>query len=503
MLRTFVIALMLCALGVDLASAQTAARFEGTLSVIWGNPRPGQAGGETRFELALADGTTRRLQISDDQRNTAIRYFGKRVVVQGRTTTDAFGAPRLAVDQITTVSPADANPSIVKGTRRVLFLLLKFSGDAQEPHKPSFYASMTNPKTSTNPAIPATINGFFNKTSWNTLKWKADVGGKGGLNPTDWLTLPKSKTGYAPCGWTGVCANLTGIQNDGMKLAIKAGIDVSVYDNINFVLNNDLDCCAWGGGFTYSGNGKFYGATWEPPWGQETGTYSHELGHSIGLPHSGWVYYAYDSPWDVMSMAHQSAKNVQCATYKSANSGNATNAVFCSEPGDGYIAAHKDVLGWIPAANQILINSKSSKTVTLEADALPLGGGIKMIKVCINNKPCSGASAHYLTVEARIRGTQFDNGIPGDGVIIHGFLASRSPIGGSCFFNSQSGWAMPIDATPKDYSKASCTFASGKALYNAQFLVGDTYKDTALGITIKVIRKNGSSSYDVKVVRSN
>ena len=46
---------------------------------------------------------------------------------------------------------------------------------------------------------------------------------------------------------------------------------------------------------------RFYGATWEPPWGQNTSTYAHEMGHSLGLPHSGWRYYAYDSPWDVMS----------------------------------------------------------------------------------------------------------------------------------------------------------------------------------------------------------
>ena len=56
-------------------------------------------------------------------------------------------------------------------------------------------------ETTPTPALglPATINGFFAKTSWNRLQWKADVAGKGGLNPTAWFTLPKTKAQYAPC----------------------------------------------------------------------------------------------------------------------------------------------------------------------------------------------------------------------------------------------------------------------------------------------------------------
>ena len=67
-----------------------------------------------------------------------------------------------------------------------------------------------------------------------------------------------------------------------MTLASNAGVNLSVYDNINLVLNNDLDCCAWGGGSTF--NAKSYGVTWEPPWGQEAAVYVHEMGHSLGLP---------------------------------------------------------------------------------------------------------------------------------------------------------------------------------------------------------------------------
>lgn len=494
------------------AIAQTASgnRFEGILSIIWGDPKPGLSGGTTFFNITLPDGTTHPLDMSSAQQTGATQYFGKRVVITGRMSRNAgtTGPARISVDRLEPVekaSPLQPQAAVV-GTRRVLFLLLRFHGDAQQPHTPQFFKNLTNPKISVDATIPATINGFFNKTSWGKLLWKADVGGVGGLNPTTWLTLAKSKTDYAPCGWSGVCADLTTLATDAMDMAVAAGINVTVYDNINLVLNNDLDCCAWGGGFVY--NGKFYAATWEPPWGQETGTYSHEQGHSLGLPHSGWVYFAYDSPWDVMSSVSD-AQSVQCGTYNSANDNGASNALYCGEPGDGYIAPHKDYLGWIPAANQVVIDTAMTKTVALQADALPLGTAIKMIKICLLSQPCTGPTAHYLTVEARIRGTQFDNGLPGDGVIIHDFRANRGPrgVGDPCFFNSSSGWAVPIDATPRDYQgQPTCAPPVGKswpdyALGNAEFIPVKAYTNAALHVTIGVRQKLGNF-YIVKVTRS-
>ena len=39
--------------------------------------------------------------------------------------------------------------------------------------------------------------------------------------------------------------------------------------DLNF--NQELDCCAWGGGTTVSLDGvtRTYGVTWMPPWGAE------------------------------------------------------------------------------------------------------------------------------------------------------------------------------------------------------------------------------------------
>jgi hypothetical protein len=491
-------------LGVTRAQAQAAAatRFEGTLNVVWGDPRPGRSQtGETRFNLTLPDGTTHPLQLDESQRNAAVTLFGQRVVVQGRmaSAARAGGQSPIAVESIEAdpALRAPAPQAAVIGTRKVLFILLKFKGDAQMPHPVSFYTTqLTNPLTP--PAgskSPATINGFYDKTSWAKLKWVASVAGVGGLKATGWLTLPKTKSQYAPCGWSGACADLTAIQQDALAMLAKPGanhVDVTGFDNINFVLNNDLDCCAWGGGFTYMG--KSYGATWEPPWGQEVGTYVHEFGHSIGLPHSGWRYYAYDSHHDEMSRGNPAAV-VICGTYKSANDGGATDNIYCTKPGGGYITAHKNYLGWIPAKNKTTLNTKTTKTYVIEANALPLGTRLKMVIVCLAGQPCTGAAARFLTIEAKMKVADYEKGLPTEGIVIHDIKMNRAPIGGKCFFNNQSGWAVPIDATPGDFNSSTCSpqDTAGSGLMNMPFVVGKTYNSPLLGVKVQVKSKTATT----------
>ncbi|MBV9570460.1 MAG: hypothetical protein JO056_04380 [Alphaproteobacteria bacterium] len=488
------LAAALTAFGAAPSFAQNGGKFGGTLNVVWGDPRSGSAGGDVRFSIALDGGKTYPLLVAPVDQGKAITSFGKHVVIDGRLTKDAHGNPAIQAQRIG--APPAAPPSHhATETRRVLYILLKYQGDSQEPHSEQFYLDLTNPKKGDlGKNIPASINGFFDKTSWHNLQWKADV--------TDWMKLPHPKTYYANCGWDQSCANLGALSNDAFALAVKAGVNLSVYDNINFVINNDLDCCAWGGGTSYQG--KSYGATWEPPWGQETSVYSHEFGHSIGLPHSGWTYYAYDSPWDIMSK-RTAAKTIQCGSYFSVNDG-ADRAINCTEPGDGYIAPHKDYLGWLPAENQVVIDAPRTKEIKLEANALPLRKGIKLVKICLAGLPCTGGSAHYLSVEARIGGKKYENGLTGDGVIIQDVYLNRGAIGGSCYFNSQSGFAVPIDATPGDWDAENCDSGGREwpdyALGNAQFLPGQTYRNNSLHVSVQVKKQEGSS-YIVKVKRTN
>lgn len=506
-MRIFAFAVYVAALTALNASAAFAQalpsgdRFQGILSVVWGDPKPGvQANVETRFSITYPDGTRVPLNIGPDLQNVAVQHSGRRVTVRGRASAES-GSPRISVDAIEEPE-GGITPQAVTGTRKVLFILVRFQGDTQQPHTPNFFKNLTNPLTP--PAgIPATINGFFNKVSYGKFKWAAAVAGVGGLNPTQWFTLPHNRAFYANCGASSSCANLGKIGDDAVTLAKNAGVNVDSYDNLNFVVNNDLDCCAWGG--TYSDGMKSFGATWEPPWAQQTSTYVHEMGHSLGLPHSGWRYYAYDSHHDEMSRGNP-ASTIQCGTYNSTLFGGPNTPIYCTEPGAGYIMVHQDYLGWIPAARKATHSTKTTKNYVIEANSLPLGTKFKMVTVCIVGKACSGAegsAARFITVEVKLHAGKFDNGVPSQGVIIHDVQMNRGNISGPCFFNNQSGWAMPFDAMPGDFNTTTCSPKDqpGTGLLDMAYGVGKKYTSATWGITIAVLSKAGNT-FTVKVTKT-
>lgn len=493
---------------------------EGTLLVRWSDPMPGARAAKEgpEFRLATADGKSFVLDVPAAAQTRAFTAFGQRVAVRGRTSETAQAEPmrvggrpapvRLAVDELTSLEPETAQAEAggaagpeaptAAATKRLLVVLLRYKDEIHDPHAPSFYSALINPSTGNSTlAIPATVNGYYDKVAWGRIGFKADIAGKGGLGaPKGWFLLPHSRSTYG--------TDIDAIADDGMALVKAAGIDASVYDSLSFVTSNDFSGSAKGGNYAFGG--KTFGATWIPPWAQEAETYVHELGHSLGLPHSGWVYEAYDSPWDDMSVG-SAAKEVACGWYYSAQHARAKTTIYCKEPGAGFITMHKAYKGWLPPANIQFISGKAQSVVVLEANALPLGATKKMVKICLAGYDCTGAKARYFTVEARIRAAQYEKGLPGEGVIIHDINMDRSPIGATnaCFYNSESGWAVPIDATPNDWDAHYCD-AGGRVkpnygLYNAQFGVGKTFTSVSKGIKVEVLSRT-TTTFTVRVTRS-
>jgi hypothetical protein len=187
-------------------------------------------------------------------------------------------------------------------------------------------------------------------------------------------------------------ADLDRLHEDCTDLAEMAGFKPATFSVRNLMFNGDLDGAAYGNAVfrvTWLGKASF----------PHPAVVAHEMGHAFGLPHSTWGggdqedEDAYDNSWDVMSNTR-------------ANS--LWHDIFF-RIGMHTIAYHKDLLGWIPAAQKFALPAGATRTVTLERRALPSTSNYLMITV-----PATGS--RFYTVEA-IQSAGYDG--RGDGVVIH------------------------------------------------------------------------------------
>ena len=167
------------------------------------------------------------------------------------------------------------------------------------------------------------------------------------------------------------------------------------------------------------------------------------MGHGFGLPHSSFNRSSvYDNRWDVMSDTWTDCSRLSDATYG------------CI--GQHTIAYHKDMEGWL-TGKKVTVSPGTRQTVSLEQLALPQTGNLLLASVPIN------ASNRFYTVEVR-RNAGYDVKLPGQAVIIHLVTPGQS-----------------IPAQLIDPDGNSNTGDAG-----AQWLPGETFTDTANGISISV-----------------
>ena len=451
------LAVLLVALGVAISGAATdgVTVLTGTLGAVWGDPAPEEGNG-SRLDwwLFADDGETVLLDLGDELARTLggpTRLNGRRA----RVWLDADqreGARRVAA---LTVLPGGGEAGRdLTGPQPWVSLLCKFSNVSAEPKNLAYFQGMFA-------NVPGRLDHYWRELSYNAI----NVVGSTAVN---WVVLPEQQTHYVPTPGQGCLdgnpdndADLGALFAD-CTAAADPYVDFSNggtggFVGVNLMFNADLDGCAWGGGWgaTLDGVSKVWSVTWEPPWGYENiSVMAHEQGHGFGLPHSnnwdddGWPY---DHSWDVMSDSWNYAG--WDPTYGTL--------------GKHTIAWHKDLLGWIPANQKLVVAGAGQYTITVDDLALATTANYRMAEIPV----ASGFDSW--TVDVRERSGLYDAELPGDAVIIHQVDQGRD----------EPAWCYYAAVPPDDESDNE----------GSMWREGETFEDAAnqIQVTVDAATANG------------
>ncbi|MBK9549181.1 MAG: hypothetical protein IPO52_08820 [Gemmatimonadetes bacterium] len=375
--------------------AAQSATATGTLMVQWGDADRGARPPRMAWTLTGDRGEVWDVELTEAQVRVAggVRALNRsRVTVVG-TATPAISrargaplAPRLRAGSIASTDGGRTASLMAQppqsGAKPYALLLCKFADVASEPRPlADFTALLSNSSPN--------LDHYYRELSAGQMNL-------GGSQAVGWFTLPQPRAAYLPGGqlaFSALAADCTAAADASVNFANFSGILIQV--------NADLDGYAWGGSsfLSLDGVSRSWPMTWMPLWATQSsmhGAYAHEVGHSLGLPHSSGPYSAtYDSRWDVMS-----------------NSYLIFNGATSSYLAGHTIIYHKDLLGWIPAARKVTPTA-GTQTILLEQAEFPTAGTTPLEIVI----PIEGTSQFY-TVEAR-RFLGYDAPLPGEAVVIH------------------------------------------------------------------------------------
>jgi M6 family metalloprotease-like protein len=417
----------------------------GTLTATWGDPREG-SGADPKLLFTLTDdaGQEHELDFEDGVLEAAggLEALDRRPVTVAVRDGFAAGGGRLvrAIAPVGLDRRLFADPPNVLGAQPWITILCRFADSPTvSPHPLSYFQEILGT------AAPG-MDHYWREVSYNAINLT-------GTGVVGWYNLPQPRSFYVydQNGDGQADADLTRLAQDCTQVA-DADVNFPPYVGINLVFNQNLDCCAWGGGRTLNrdGTNKSYRMTWLPPWAQQTGTFAHEMGHGFGFPHSSGPYTTpYDSRWDPMS------------------NGEKLGAYPAYGPTPVHtITYHKDIGQWIPTASRF-VATPGTHTISLERLGLPTSAGTYLMAKI----PIQGSTTQFYTVEAR-KFAGYDAGIPGEAVIIHNVLTTRSDRRAQVV--DPDGNGNPNDAA-------------------AMWLPGETFVDAAAGISIAVVSSTATT----------
>lgn len=444
---------LFCVLMAMLASSVHAQEvMVGRLDALWGDPHPQSDEPAVRLLTLTEDsGKITELHVSDELLAATGGFFawnGKRVNVTLRSRDNELAGLNLRpgtrqVAAMTLLGGVGNAPtgSAVSGSQPWVSILCKFGDVAAEPENLAYFEGMYA-------NAPGGLDDYWREVSYDNI----DIVGS---TAVDWVDLPQHQTAYIPTPGSGSNANLSTLFNDCTDAA-DPFVDFSNggtggFSGINMMFNANLDCCAWGGQrfATLDGVTKLWRTTWEPPWGYaNSSVIAHEMGHGFGLPHANnWDGDGspYDSPWDVMSSA-SSVYNTLDSTY--------------GRLGQHVNAYHKYQLEWVTGDRLLQVDDGENVTATIDAAAFAGSPNYYIARL-----PIAGSNRFY-TVEARKRIGNYDGNLPGNVVIIHHVVPSRS----------EPSWSYDADMPPANFADNEGTM----------WRVGESFNDAAENITITI-----------------
>lgn len=419
----------------------------GTLHYVWGDVDPDSdlRTTETQVFLYEADSdvvyTLGNVESAARDQGGPLQFDGKLVEVTGILNPKTG---RITVQEIREVEEGPVieshhGISHASGSQQWVTVACRFNDSAgTTPANIGFFTDLKNE-----------MDTFWREVSYETINLD-------GSTEVGWVNMSKNRSAYINA--TTNRARL-GLLAQDCAAAGDSLVDFTNYDGINFVFNDRLGCCSWGGGLTLTidGSTQGYSATWMATWGwQNQDVMGQEMGHGFGLPHSSGPYSAtYDSNWDVQSGGGE------C---------NSPDADFgCI--GVHTVSFHKDALDWIPSARRYMATTDPDQEIFIERLAQPTSATDYLMAEI----PYGGSPSLFYTVEVR-QSVGYDDEIPSEGVLIHTVNTTRG-----------DRLAQVVDADgdgdPNDDG--------------AQWIAGETFQNATTGVSVFVRETTSTGAWIV------